>query len=288
MKKENLNQLVSALESRYPDAKVIVKDIVKNNNTVLTGISILEEGQNIVPNIYLEGLRSETVASAVEEYVQIYEASKNPSVDVSKIYYWNQIKDSITARLVNYEANKEMLQDIPYIKIGNLAKIFNIEVSAGFGCIGSIIVNNDLMGIWEVVTIEDLDEVAKDNALDIPIEDMADMFKNTFPYPIRRGYMYISGRKNPIYEAISILYPTFPEKVKETIGCNAYVIPSSVHECILVPEHFGPAEEIEPMISMVNTNNVAPEEVLSDTLYFIDVEKRRLSYAESGEVIYVY
>lgn len=53
-------------------------------------------------------------------------------------------------------------------------------------------------------------------------------------------------------------------------GC--YIIPSSINECILIPktEYNDVTEDMNEFISMVNANEVRPDEVLSDSLYFMD------------------
>ena len=43
------------LEARYPDCEVRAVQTDKNNGVRLTGIVIMQDGENVTPNIYMEG-----------------------------------------------------------------------------------------------------------------------------------------------------------------------------------------------------------------------------------------
>lgn len=57
------------------------------------------------------------------------------------------------------------------------------------------------------------------------------------------------------------------------LGENFYILPSSIHEVILLRESFAEdAEYLRWMIQEVNATEVAPEEILSDRAYYYDRE----------------
>lgn len=83
------------------------------------------------------------------------------------------------------------------------------------------------------------------------------------------------------YGAIKILYSqNVKDFAKEHGGC--YVIPSSIHECLLIgkdhADETGCMADGDEMIREVNCSEVSPEEVLSDHLYFMN---------EDGEFLFV-
>lgn len=83
------------------------------------------------------------------------------------------------------------------------------------------------------------------------------------------------------YGAIKVLYSqNVKDFAKEHGGC--YVIPSSIHECLLIgkdhADETGCMADGDEMIREVNCSEVSPEEVLSDHLYFMD---------EDGEFLFV-
>ena len=59
------------------------------------------------------------------------------------------------------------------------------------------------------------------------------------------------------------------EKIEEQYGRDFYVLPSSVHELILIPDTDDrTAEELKEIVMETNRTQVAPEEVLSDSVYY--------------------
>lgn len=53
----------------------------------------------------------------------------------------------------------------------------------------------------------------------------------------------------------------------EKLGYDFYIIPSSVHEILLVEKSFAEAEECKMIIKEVNHEAVAEDEILSYNLY---------------------
>ena len=80
--------------------------------------------------------------------------------------------------------------------------------------------------------------------------------------------MVILTNSRKTYGACSILYPGVLERMAERMGGDFYMIPSSVHEFLLMPrEQERGDEELKEMIAEVNRTEVSAEEVLSDHLY---------------------
>ena len=68
-----------------------------------------------------------------------------------------------------------------------------------------------------------------------------------------------------------MLYPGVLKEMADRIGGDFFIIPSSVHEVILLPDtDKGLNEALKQLIWEVNRTKVAPEEVLSDALYRYD------------------
>ena len=72
-----------------------------------------------------------------------------------------------------------------------------------------------------------------------------------------------------------MLYPGVLEKLAAQE--NVYILPSSVHEVLLLADRGGErADELKNMIAEVNSTQVPPEEVLSDSLYYYDYSEKRV------------
>ncbi len=78
--------------------------------------------------------------------------------------------------------------------------------------------------------------------------------------------------------AVCIYYPSVLKEVSETLNSDLIIIPSSIHETIIVPYlGDGDVECCNNMIREVNKQHVAAEEVLSDHAYIYDRKSMSLS-----------
>ena len=106
--------------------------------------------------------------------------------------------------------------------------------------------------------------------------------KNTpriYPVQIRQivRFMYVATNEQCSLGAAVMRYPDFREKVRGMIRGDFYILPSSIHEVILVPESFGlEPERMQEMVKEINQTGVALEEVLSDSVYYFDGEEIRI------------
>ena len=80
-----------------------------------------------------------------------------------------------------------------------------------------------------------------------------------------------------IWLQLSILYPTLLEDICDSLQGSFYIIPSSVHEVLILPsDNTDDSIKIREMIKEVNDTQIAAEEILSYSLYFYDREENRL------------
>jgi hypothetical protein len=57
------------------------------------------------------------------------------------------------------------------------------------------------------------------------------------------------------------------EQVRERLGEDFYILPSSIHELLVLPRSMMDANELQEMVKCVNATVVNPEDVLSDGVY---------------------
>lgn len=92
--------------------------------------------------------------------------------------------------------------------------------------------------------------------------------------------IYALTNESMCFGAGMLFIDSILRKVVETIGCDFYILPSSVHELLFVPvDNFDEdesAEEIEDkllgMVWEVNHTQVEPNERLSNHIYYVDSE----------------
>ena len=90
--------------------------------------------------------------------------------------------------------------------------------------------------------------------------------------------MYIVTNVRMVNGASSILYEGFLRRFAKDHPGNFYIIPSSIHEVVLVPEDMvEEPDHLASVISQANEAVVQPEEVLSDSLYYYDADQDSIS-----------
>jgi hypothetical protein len=73
----------------------------------------------------------------------------------------------------------------------------------------------------------------------------------------------------------------FLGNVAEELESDFYILPSSLHEIILVLEQDAPAKELlKEMVEDVNQCQVSEEEFLSDNVYFYSREENQVKIVE--------
>ena len=107
----------------------------------------------------------------------------------------------------------------------------------------------------------------------LPEGEKLDLLKEEIP-------MYVMTNEKRCLGACGILYDHILQEAARLLEESFYVLPSSVHECILVPEEAAPeAAELLSMVREINLTQVPLEEVLSDQVYHYDAKTHHLTMA---------
>ena len=288
-------QFIHAVETKVKkeveeEKTVSIHTNVKNNGVRRSGIMISEKGINISPTIYLEeyfhqfrmGYPLEQIA---KDIVGLYEKIRfqNSWEDGEKVKDYEFVKDKIIYRLIGREENQELLKEIPYKSYLDLAIIYYVLLEVDEYGMASMMVRAEHMDMWKV-TEEDLYYRASKNTQELlPYEfaPMRTVIEELLGLGMEEGpaeKMYILSNEMRSYGAAALIYPDCLRKSAGVVGENFFVIPSSVHETIIVAESEAPGiEELGSMIEEINETQVEAEEVLSDRAYYYDRESGKLA-----------
>ncbi len=108
----------------------------------------------------------------------------------------------------------------------------------------------------------------------VPAADPDDMFS---PCGLP---LYVLTNRDSFYGASCLLYPGLAKKIAKTLGGDYYILPSSVHETILLRTG-GEAdpEYLRNLVREVNSLYVTPQEYLSDEVYMYSLENDGIGLA---------
>ena len=272
------------------EVRVELHRITKNNGIILEGLCILEKGSYVSPTIYLEdfyreykdGMSLKEIAGRIYD---IYEKRcRNIPFSLEYFLDFEKIKENIFCKLVNREMNQELLRDVPNVSFLDLSVVFICAVkNEEFGN-GSVLIREEHRKHWKV-SKELLYEYARENtfrlrpfelkSMEELIEDLVEPEERNL---LKEIPMYVLSNRDRVFGAAGILYDRILSSAGARLEEDFYVLPSSVHEVILVPGHVaGSEKELHAMVHEVNHTQVEPEEVLSENVYHYDRKKHCLS-----------
>ena len=287
--KDFLLELVS--EKLGPDYIYEIREVSKNNAKRLDGLVIRREDCNISPTIYLESFyddyeKGRSCASIVEEIIAIYkENALEESIDVEGLMDFDNAKDRIIYKLVNYQKNEILLWRHPHIRVLDLAIVFSYMIDCDQSGGASILINHEHAKLWNLKA-SDLLRLAQENTPKLLGYTLRDLFE--YVSSVQPDYLpgdinpelldgsdcepiYILTNKPGLYGAGAILYKDILPKLAEHFNSSFYILPCSIHELILVPESPQTDEEmLSQMVKEVNKSAVRDEDLLSDSVYFYD------------------
>lgn len=274
-------------------AKVRIVETRKNNTPKLTGISITEGTSNVSPVIYIEPFYGQYICGReikgiAEEVISIYrEHTETQAWDVSYVEDYGECAPLIRAALINYEGNTKMLEDMPHRKILDLAVVYYMEaeIPEHSGMQGEIKINNACIKSWGVREDDLYAQALQNMEGDVLVMSLGEILKKTFPdveweEDVQRMYreMFVLTSKTMLYGAAMLLFAKELDSICEKLQSQQLVvIPSSVHEVILLSYIGGDPKGFTEKIGEVNSGHLELTEILSGHPYVYDSRTKELS-----------
>ena len=309
----NFDEFVTQVKDRvkdylpddFADAVVEITQTRKLNQTY-TALIVRKEEQSIAPSIDLNALYEELENSSMEEVLEQTAdlAQREPEdLDVETIQDYEKAKDRLFIRVSGVEENKELLEDIPHKEFSGLAITYHVLAEINDQEMGSTMVTNALLEKFGV-TKEQLHEdaiLSSPSILPPSIEPMEAMIGKMMGFgaameapagfkeqidklDMKREGMAVLTNKQMVNGAAAIFYPGILEKIGDSQQVNFFILPSSVHEVILVNDDGTMnLKDLENMVKSINASEVAPKDRLSDTVFHYDYKERRLEKASDYE-----
>lgn len=245
------NTILDYLPEEFSDAKVDLQQVAKNNE-MLTGIIIHQEKINISPTIYLDPFYKDYLSGSKDldtvmgEIGQIYVQNvPDKNFDVSRITDFELVKDRIIAKVICMENNEKLLEGKPYRQMADLAVTYHVLLSKENGMM-TVPISDKLMQRWGIV------------------EDVL-----------------FTAAKNGMSNFTPVTIKSMTETLMEMD--DFYILPSSVHEVLLVKQNQMSVEELEDMVKTVNASAVALQDRLSDHVYKYDFARHEIYRADQEQ-----
>ncbi len=268
-------EVIAQLKERMPDAEIEKVSTPKNNGVSYDGIIIKKSDSNIAPSIYLDSFFDEyedghEICDIVDIIIDIYKKRALPtSFDISAITDWNIASKSMYVCLVNKDLNKDMANTVKR-PFNDLYITVRIHVNMPDGE-GSVLVKKDILSYWDKTEDEIIETALKNSASIMParITNLGEYLGAMSPFTLEGEVpVWIVSNEELLNGASAILYDGVLSSLADKLDDDLYVIPSSIHECLVCPRFvFDCESELIDMIKCVNATELRPEEILSDHPY---------------------
>lgn len=290
------------LPEDYMNSDVAVDTVLRNNHQVGERLFISKNGEELVPNIFLndfynEFVKGKSANDILEEIAKIRVENEFSGIEKNAFNDYESVKDKVIMKLVNYEKNKDALEEVPHRKFGmKLAAIYEIEIGNSKEGNSTASIDNSLLTMWNVTEIKLFKDAVENMQLSHPVKliSMNNMVASTLSgtdieldmKPNTLDDMNIMTTTDEINGAATILYPGLLDKIGKAMGENYYIIPSSINEVIVMKETMGKTPvELNKMIKTIN-QSVPEEEILDEESYEYDINDKALYLARNHRLLF--
>lgn len=267
------------LPQNYNVHEISITGQRKNNNVIWDALSIKGD-RNIVPAIYLEPYyqaHTEGVSmdAILQKIADVYMESMEQVGDFSAAeFQYEKIKNGIFVVVQNAEMNRELLENVPHEIRDDLALLYRVNVELSNGEKGSVLIHNTHLESWGIDE-KTLKEVAWNNMHNYyppEFSTMSNVLRSVgydeIPEDAEFVEMYVLSNKDKQYGGVYMFDTEVMSRIAEEIGGDLVVIPSSIHESILLKKQEETDFDIlRDMVKEVNRTQLHPTEILSDEVY---------------------
>ncbi len=296
-------QIHDYLPTEYGNVRCEIQENLKNNSVRLVGIEFHKPDSTVSPVLYMESYYEDikqgkevgiVMQDIANSYIQHERSSR--AIDERSLKDYEYVRQWIEPVLLNTADNREMLAQMPHRKMADLSLFYSVVFpDQGDDMRASMKIKNGHMAYWSV-SEQDLYTQAISNiesretntlfpmdsvlaAMLTGRENGQNLLKATPGENMQSlpGGMHVLTNEQKTYGASLLAVPGIMEKVSQLLPEGYYILPSSIHETIILPKPCGvPAKELGEMVRDINRTQVNREERLSDCVYEYDKEKHAI------------
>ena len=250
------------------------------NGVYYKGFMLWSHQNNINPIIYdAEILTDGEIETAVDKLICFYEVAAEPPIEYEEMMDPDWFRKHLTIRLYSSRAKEHFTKEqVVYRDCLDmaLALYLFIPCSDEYNECGAA-VHYDVLEKLEL-TEQEAFEIAKKNiekevvyrSVELMMEELLTGKKIELNEVDEEGMNVLTNTKR-MYGAVGILAESVQKKLE-----GKWIIPSSVHECIVISDDM-PLDICREMVKKVNDTEIKAEEILSYQVYCIRDGKLRIA-----------
>ena len=305
-----MNEFIDYLPEKYSDCMLELHQVPKLNE-VLTGIAIKPKKpckSFIAPTFYMERLYEQYEESGsfektmADQTVYLEESIKFIPKNILSLDF-SKVKEKIVFQIVNTAENVEMITRCPHRNFEDLSVVYRAITGITGNGVSGFLITNDIAEA-EGLTEEELYKYAYENTkklfpfkserIEVLMRRLMrkwgadeNEIKEAFPGYTKtpeKERIYVLTNRHDFFGANALLYSDVIAQVAEKIGTDCYILPSSVHDLIILStETYLKERKLANIVKTTNSESVRPSERLSDSVYLYSLNSRSISRASVEE-----
>ncbi len=309
-KERVMNEFIDYLPERYSDCVLELHQVPKLNE-VLTGIAIKPREPCkafIAPTFYMERLYSQYEESGSfertmsDQAIYLEESIKFIPKNILSLDF-SKVKEKIVFQIVNTADNVEMLIKCPHRNFEDLSVVYRAITGISNSGVSGFLITNDIAEV-EGLTENELYQFAFENTkrlfpfkserIEVIMrrlmrrwgadeEEIKEAFPGYTKTPLKER-VYVVTNKHDFFGANALLYNDVIADVAKKIGTDCYILPSSVHDLIVLStEIYYKQNKLANIVKTTNNESVRPSERLSDSVYMYSISDGSITRASLEE-----
>ncbi len=295
-----LEEVLDALRNHFPEMNVEIRNVDKLQGESYTGIFLAPKDSRAGANLNLHSVYDQVQhgMSMFEALDQITATAREaaahiPQMAAISLSDYEVMKHNIVMQAVPTDANRAMLKSVPHKEIEDISIVYRFQLESLDGREATVLITNEMLagyGITPRQLMADAERLApvKNPMVVRPIGDMiAEMLgmpDAVDPAPSEERFLMVATVPDGRNGAGILGYPDFFKRASEAVKGDFFLLPSSVHEVLLLPDDGAPnVAVLNDMISSINETEVQPEDRLGDEAYHYDAKTQIFEKATAHE-----
>lgn len=259
---------------------VSVTEILKNNDVKRRALVLKSKTGGVCPTIYPEeifpGVRnSMDVPHIAKKIIGTCLRCRAEEMNFAEDFFQNypSLSSRIFCHLINRKKNEERLSRMPYESWEDLAVTYYYQ-GEGKMTDYHVQICYDHLRHWGIDEVQLRQDAWKNTLEKKPacLHRLSDILKNSLEYSgdadLPDSSLLVLSNKEGVDGAVAIAYPHQVDVIRAGLDGGFYMIPCSIHECLILPDNGGyDREELNRMVREVNRTEISPGDILSDHVY---------------------
>lgn len=264
-----VNIINEELINKGENFRIQYQEVYKNNQKLFAFL-IKEENNNISPTVYIKKADlSKTIEDWIDYLRRILMDNTLTHIDLSNMVSKEYILTHVKREIIS-NSNKEYIKNKMVVPLLDMVILFRVYIAEE----ASFIVTKDIVKACDI-TIDELMENSEDNYIIKNIFDLTNDFIDCEDLDIlesiRNLPLLVVTNTKMRYGATVLSSQKTLDYILDVIAKdNYYIIPSSVHEILVIDSEYGDKYNMKNTILDVNKSMINQTDKLTDSLYSYD------------------